>query len=203
MTGLGQLAERFGTDLGQFCGRHRHRRARHHHRRQHHDRAGRRRRRAARHRGPPRRDRDAPGPQGADLGPVLPGAVRRSPAAAPRIPIPERRRLHGRGAAGRSTRTRSGPAIRRLRQLGAESLAVMFLFSFVNPAHERRAARARSSRSTPRSATSRSATRSCRAGPSSSGRRPRWSTPTSRPSVELREPPRASACATPATRASC
>ena len=29
--------------------------------------------------------------------------------------------------------------IRRLRQLGAESLAVMFLFSFVNPDHERRA----------------------------------------------------------------
>ncbi len=29
--------------------------------------------------------------------------------------------------------------VRRLRQLGAESLAVMFLFSFVNPDHERRA----------------------------------------------------------------
>ena len=56
-----------------------------------------------------------------------------------RIPIPERVDYRGRRARWRSTRTRCGPASAGSRQLGAESIAVMFLFSFVNPAHERRA----------------------------------------------------------------
>ena len=56
-----------------FCARARHPRARHDHRRQHDDRDERRGDRAARHRGPPRRDRAAPLPQGGDLGPELPG----------------------------------------------------------------------------------------------------------------------------------
>ena len=55
-----------------------------------------------------------------------------------RIPIPERVDYTGDVLlALDEDAVRAG--IRRLRQLGAESLAVMFLFSFVNPGHERRA----------------------------------------------------------------
>ncbi|HEV3451737.1 MAG TPA: hydantoinase/oxoprolinase family protein [Acidimicrobiia bacterium] len=56
-----------------------------------------------------------------------------------RIPIPER--LNFRGEVIRpldEEAVRRG--VRRLRALGVRSVAVMFLFSFVNPAHERRAA---------------------------------------------------------------
>ncbi len=55
-----------------------------------------------------------------------------------RIPIPERVDYTGEELlALDEDAVRAG--IRRLRQLGAESLAVLFLFSFVNPDHERRA----------------------------------------------------------------
>ena len=55
-----------------------------------------------------------------------------------RIPIPERVDFEGQVLLPLDEdAVRAG--IRRLRQLGAESFAVMFLFSFVNPAHERRA----------------------------------------------------------------
>ena len=56
-----------------------------------------------------------------------------------RIPIPER--MNYRGEVIRpldEDAVRRG--VRRLQALGVESVAVMFLFSFVNPAHERRAA---------------------------------------------------------------
>lgn len=55
-----------------------------------------------------------------------------------RIPVPER--LDHEGNVLRpldEDAVRAG--VRRLRQLGVESVAVMFLFSYVNPAHERRA----------------------------------------------------------------
>ncbi len=55
-----------------------------------------------------------------------------------RIAIPERLDFEGNVLMALDEEAvRAG--IRRLRQLGAESIAVMFLFSFVNPAHERRA----------------------------------------------------------------
>ena len=38
----------------------------------------------------------------------------------------------------RSTRTRCAAACSACKKLGVRSIAVMFLFSFVNPAHERR-----------------------------------------------------------------
>ncbi len=67
------------------------------------------------------------------------------PAPAPiarrraRIPIPERMDHQGHVMLELDEdAVRHG--VRRLRQLGVTSIAVMFLFSFVNPAHERRAA---------------------------------------------------------------
>src|SRR4051794_16407001 len=55
-----------------------------------------------------------------------------------RIPIPERMDHRGRVLLELDEDgVRQG--VRRLRQLGVESIAVMFLFSFVNPDHERRA----------------------------------------------------------------
>ena len=56
-----------------------------------------------------------------------------------RIPIPERMDHQGNVMlALDEDAVREG--VRRLRQLGVTSIAVMFLFSFVNPEHERRAA---------------------------------------------------------------
>jgi N-methylhydantoinase A len=56
-----------------------------------------------------------------------------------RIPIPERMNYRGEvRLALDEEAVRRG--VRRLRALGVRSVAVMFLFSFVNPAHERRAA---------------------------------------------------------------
>ncbi len=56
-----------------------------------------------------------------------------------RIPIPERLNFEGRVLVPLDEEAvRAG--VRRLRALGVRSIAVMFLFSFVNPAHERRAA---------------------------------------------------------------
>src|SRR4029077_16282130 len=56
-----------------------------------------------------------------------------------RIPIPERMDHQGHVMLEPDEEAvRQG--VRRLRQLGVTSIAVMFLFSFVNPAHERRAA---------------------------------------------------------------
>ena len=139
MTGLAQRGRASSARTSPaFCPSRGSGRARHDDRRQHDDRTGRRGGRAARHRGPSRRDRDAPRAQGADLGPVVSG--RRSPIARrrARIAIPERLDFEGNELlALDEDAVRAG--IRRLRQLGAESIAVMFLFSFVNPAHERRA----------------------------------------------------------------
>jgi N-methylhydantoinase A len=56
-----------------------------------------------------------------------------------RIPIPERMNFQGEVVKPLDEEAvRRG--VRRLQQLGVRSVAVMFLFSFVNPAHERRAA---------------------------------------------------------------
>jgi N-methylhydantoinase A len=56
-----------------------------------------------------------------------------------RIPIPERLNFEGRVLLPLDEEAvRAG--VRRLRALGVRSIAVMFLFSFVNPDHERRAA---------------------------------------------------------------
>jgi N-methylhydantoinase A len=56
-----------------------------------------------------------------------------------RIPIPERLDFEGNELLALDEEAvRRG--VRRLKQLGATSIAVMFLFSFVNPDHERRAA---------------------------------------------------------------
>src|SRR5437868_1336320 len=67
------------------------------------------------------------------------------PAPAPiarrraRIPVPERMNFRGEVLTPLDEdAVRRG--VRRLKQLGVESVAVMFLFSFVNPEHERRAA---------------------------------------------------------------
>src|ERR1700704_981999 len=67
------------------------------------------------------------------------------PAPAPiarrraRIPVPERMNFRGEVLTPLDEdAVRRG--VRRLKQLGIESVAVMFLFSFVNPEHERRAA---------------------------------------------------------------
>ena len=56
-----------------------------------------------------------------------------------RIPIPERLSFQGEVLLPLDEEAvRAG--VRRLRKLGVESIAIMFLFSFVNPQHERRAA---------------------------------------------------------------
>ncbi|MBV9285693.1 MAG: hydantoinase/oxoprolinase family protein, partial [Acidimicrobiia bacterium] len=56
-----------------------------------------------------------------------------------RIPIPERMNFQGEVVKPLDEESvRRG--VQRLKQLGVRSIAVMFLFSFVNPAHERRAA---------------------------------------------------------------
>src|SRR3981189_324452 len=56
-----------------------------------------------------------------------------------RIPIPERMNFQGEVVKPLDEEAvRRG--VKRLEQLGLRSIAVMFLFSFVNPAHERRAA---------------------------------------------------------------
>src|SRR5207302_5597825 len=67
------------------------------------------------------------------------------PAPAPiarrraRIPVPERMNFRGEVLTPLDEdAVRRG--VQRLKQLGVESVAVMFLFSFVNPEHERRAA---------------------------------------------------------------
>ena len=87
--------------------------------------------------GPSRRDRAAARLQGRHLGP---GACRRR----------RRSRRAAAASACRSGSTSKGnvvtpldeaavrAALRRLTQLGTESLAVVFMFSFINPAHERR-----------------------------------------------------------------
>ena len=55
-----------------------------------------------------------------------------------RIPVPERLDFEGNVLMPLDEdAVRAG--VRRLRRLGVESVAVMFLFSYVNPAHERRA----------------------------------------------------------------
>ena len=101
--------------------RHRRPRPRHHDRRQHDDRDGRGRHRPARHGGPPRRDRDAAGPQGADLGPGRPGPRPHRQAPGPH-PDPRAGRLRrqgparprrGGGAAGRATPEGAGGRVDR------------------------------------------------------------------------------------------
>ena len=95
-----------------------------------------------------------------------------------RIPIPERCDFEG-----NVVLTLDEAAVRRgvqrLRKLGVESIAVCFLFSFVNPAHERRA-RELILEEFPDVRHISSPTRSCRGPRNSSGRPPRWSTPTLR-----------------------
>ena len=115
--------------------------------------------RPARHRGSPRRDRDAPGPQGGDLGPVVPGAARHRPPPGPHPDPRAHVDHHGRRAARRSTRTRSAHGVRRLQALGVHvdrgDVPVL-----VREPRARAAAPPRSSaRSSPTSSTSRSPTR--------------------------------------------
>ena len=64
--------------------------------------------------------------------------VRRSAATARSSPSGSRRRAAT--CSSRSTRTRFEPQPAQLREAGVESVAVCFLFSYLNPAHERRAA---------------------------------------------------------------
>ena len=137
MTGLGQLAERFGVDLATFCAGidtvvH----------------------------GTTTADNTMIEQDGAAVGLLVTEGHRDEiemrrvhkeqiwdpayPAPFPiarrrcRIPIPERVDYQGDVLLPLDEdAVRAG--IRRLRQLGAESFAVMFLFSFVNPDHERRA----------------------------------------------------------------
>ncbi len=63
----------------------------------------------------------------------LPIARRRA-----RIPIRERMDHTGNGRRSRSTKQAVRRGVQRLKQLGVRSIAVMYLFSFVNPEHERR-----------------------------------------------------------------
>ena len=136
MNGLGQLARALRPLAHRPLRPARHPRARHHDGRQHDDRDERRRDRSARHRRPPRRDRAPALPQGADLGPVGTGPVADRPPRA-RIPIPERVDFEGTVLKSLDEdAVRRG--VRRLKALGVRSIAVMYLFSFVNPAHERR-----------------------------------------------------------------
>ena len=115
----------------------RHPRARHHHRRQHDDRDERRGHRPARHRGPPRRDRAAPLPQGSRSGTRTTRARSRSPAAGRASRSASAWTSRARSCT-RSTRRRCAAACSGCKQLGVRSIAVMYLFSFVNPEHERR-----------------------------------------------------------------
>ena len=55
-----------------------------------------------------------------------------------RLPIPERLDFEG-NVVKTLDEEAVRAAVRRLRLLGVDSVAVVFLFSFVNPAHERRA----------------------------------------------------------------
>ncbi len=92
--------------------------------------------------GPPRRDRAAPRVQGGHLGPGPPAAAAdRPPPRAHRRPRAPRLRGQRRDAARRGRGARR-PA-RGWRMLGVESLAVVFLFSFVNPAPRAAGARDR------------------------------------------------------------
>ena len=108
MTGLGQLAETFGTDLAGFCASidtvvHGTTTADNTMIEQDGAAVG-----PARHRGPPRRDRDASRAQGADLGSVLPGPVPHRPAPLPHPhPRADRLRRH------RAARARRGRGARR------------------------------------------------------------------------------------------
>ncbi len=112
--------------------RARHPRARHHHRRQHDDRDERRADRPARDRGASRRDRDAPRPQGADLGPDVPGtAADRAPPGA--HPDPRAHELPRARCCTPLDEDAVRRGVRRLQQLGVQSIAVMFLFSLREP----------------------------------------------------------------------
>ena len=119
------------------AGADRSRRARHDDRRQHDDRDERRGHRTDHDRGPSRRDRAAPRLQGRHLGS---GASPPPPPIAPRrrrIGVPERLDYEG-AVVTPLDEDAVRAALRRLKQQGIESLAVVFMFSFVNPAHERR-----------------------------------------------------------------
>ena len=70
--------------------------------------------------------------------PSYPAPAADRPPARPH-PDPRAHRLRGRRRARRSTRTRCAAACAASQALGVRSIAVMFLFSFVNPEHERRA----------------------------------------------------------------
>ena len=79
-------------------------------------------------------------------------------------------------SSSRSTRSVRAAA-RRLREAGVDSVAVCFLHSYANAAHERRARDAAAARSTP-AAPCRCRARCCRCSASSSARWPPCSTPT-------------------------
>ena len=139
MNGIALVAERFGLSLTELLRAARHRRARHHHRRQHDDRDGRRAHRPARHRaGTATRSRCA-GSTRRRSGTRRTRRRSRSPGAGPASRSRSAWTIRARSC-WPSTRTRCAQGVRRLRRLGVTSIAVMFLFSFVNPDHERRAA---------------------------------------------------------------
>ena len=137
MNGLQQLADRFGLDVCRLLPRARHSRARHHHGRQHDDRDER---------------RGTPGcssPKGTATRSSCAAATKkrsgirtirvplRLPARRARIPIPERMNFEGDVLKPLDEHAvRRG--VQRLQKLGVRSIAVMYLFSFVNPEHERR-----------------------------------------------------------------
>ena len=111
--------------------------------------------------------------------PTVPGARPRSPAAGPASRSPSGIDFEGdvllAARRGRGAPRRAAPE----GSSACESIAVMFLFSFVNPDHERRAARDHP-RGVPRRRARLALARGD--GPRArvrAGRRPRWSTPTS------------------------
>ena len=158
MNGLGQLAERFGVACTEFCAEldivvHGTTTADNTMIEMNGARHG-----PARHRGPPRRDRDAPRPQGDDLGPVVPGPARRSRAGGPASRSRERMDFDGNVMlALDEDAVRAG--VRRL-QAARRAVDRGDVPVLVREPRARAARRARScSRSSPTSSTSRCRTR--------------------------------------------
>ncbi len=57
-----------------------------------------------------------------------------------RLTVPERITQRRLACSSRSTRSSAREQVRRLKEAGVEAVAVCFLFSFLNPAHEQRVA---------------------------------------------------------------
>ena len=91
--------------------------------------------------------------------------------------IPERSDYAG-NVIARSTMTAVRSAARELKAAGVESIAVCYLFSFMNPRHEEETRAHHRARNSP-ACTCRCRARCCRASANGRGSRPRCSTPIS------------------------